>query len=226
MDQTLKEKLLIDIKNLINVGTNLKRNNNSNKLNFFEVSGFASWRLQVVALISTLQAVDILGHELQAMQKLQNTEHARNYGIGILNGVAELIKNDYLLDVYTKVNNHITDNLLSFAESMMPDNTKDNSHIAPTILACAILERHLKNICTSKNPPISIINEKNDKQVTLDPLINILVKEDIITSTDAKELRFLAGIRNDAAHGDFEKVSIDHAKQVLGSVQKFIDTLK
>lgn len=45
----------------------------------------------------------------------------------------------------------------------------------------------------------------------------------VFSKTKAKELRFWAGLRNDAAHGHFDRVSVEDVRKMVPGVEEFVD---
>ena len=72
---------------------------------------------------------------------------------------------------------------------------------APCILIGAALEEFLRNWVTD----LGLISDESGP--SLDNYSNILRREEFIDKPDSKDIVSWAGLRNDAAHGHWEKVN-------------------
>ena len=68
------------------------------------------------------------------------------------------------------------------------------------------------------------IGKKNGIEYTkLDRIIDELTKAEIITGTEAKKLKYFAGIRNDALHADWDKITLNDVKDLVAGTENVIE---
>jgi len=72
---------------------------------------------------------------------------------------------------------------------------------APAVLIGATLEEFLRNWIEAENLPLG------GKKASLDAYCKVLRESELITKQDAKDITAWAGIRNHAAHGEWEEVT-------------------
>ena len=92
-------------------------------------------------------------------------------------------------------------------------------HVPAAVLAGAVLERHLRELCVRWG--IATI-DGNGKALMMDGLISALAKTDKIENPLAQQLRAWAAIRNKAAHGEFEAFDRQSVEGMLAGVQCFL----
>lgn len=81
---------------------------------------------------------------------------------------------------------------------------KDVHPAAPIVLCGAALEIALRAVAGAHNVTV-------EDRPTMNPLITALRRAKVITVQDVKELEMCAGLRNQAAHGDFDGLSSERA---------------
>ncbi|MEU4675079.1 hypothetical protein AB0F91_45860 [Amycolatopsis sp. NPDC023774] len=75
---------------------------------------------------------------------------------------------------------------------------------APIVLCGAALEIALRALAEAKNVAV-------EERPTMNTLTTALRREGLITAQDVKDLTMCAGVRNQAAHGDFDALSAERA---------------
>jgi hypothetical protein len=102
--------------------------------------------------------------------------------------------------------------LMEQAESLLADGKVHNA--VPVMIAGAALEELLRGLHTTTSEPLPSMSITNYGVA--------LQKAGIIEAKDSKELLSLAAIRNDAAHGHFEKITEDDARVFVSRVNLFL----
>jgi hypothetical protein len=100
--------------------------------------------------------------------------------------------------VIYRIQGEVVSDMLEQSGSML--NHKDVHPAASIILCGAALEEFLRLLCTRYAFDVS-------EKPTIDTYTKKLREEDKIEKQDAKDITSWAGLRNDAAHGHFEKVN-------------------
>ena len=80
---------------------------------------------------------------------------------------------------------------------------------APAVLGGAALEEFLRNWIEEANLPLG------NKKASIDTYTGLLREADLITKQDAKDITAWAGIRNHAAHGEWDEVKDKQRIQLM-----------
>lgn len=95
------------------------------------------------------------------------------------------------------------------------DYHKAKKKIESAVLASAVLEDTIKRIC-----------KKNDVEYqgkTLDPLIDDLVKHNVLTPVKAKRAKSYSGVRNHSLHADWDKFEIEDVGSMIQGIRELVD---
>jgi hypothetical protein len=144
-------------------------------------------------------------HFLKTVKGLDNS-----YRAGMFESVSEIIEADITADYMTQA-----ENLLSGA------GTGTFAHVPAAVLAGGVLEDTLRRLCQRQSPPIPIVRNNNELK-SLGDFIDDLKRAGLYPELKAKQLRAWAGIRNTAAHGEFDKFSRADVQQMLEGIQSFL----
>jgi hypothetical protein len=127
----------------------------------------------------------------------------------ILKAAVTTLDMGYLFDIAALARADVEKTLIEQAEDLLGS----NYYQPAAVLAGAVLEQHLRSMCTT----YGISELKPDgKPKTLDPINNELAKSGAYDGITQKLITHLAGIRNTAAHGN--TVSSDDAKRIVTEV--------
>src|SRR3954467_5064926 len=171
-------------------------------------TSFVRWRTNALTLMDQIipkqsahrNAVRLIGN-------IQNKKDSLEWGISFLTGIKDDFEHGILDDLSLQVEAEIAGDYMGQAEQLLTEGQPGKfDHVPAAVLAGAVLEKALRALCVKQVPPIDILNHKGE-QKTMTPLIEELKRANVILETKAKQLRGYAGIRNDAAHGDFDKFS-------------------
>jgi hypothetical protein len=92
---------------------------------------------------------------------------------------------------------------------------KSNKKIESSILASVVLEDSVKRIAKK--------NGLNTKGISLEPLIDDLVKKNIFTPVKAKRIKGFSGVRNRALHAEWEEIDIMDVGDLIAGTRELID---
>ena len=142
--------------------------------------------------------------------KLSNGLGEVNATLGTLRAVKSLGARSLLMKVTNIVQSDVFESLIEQADHLYDANYK----LASAVLYRAVLEEHLRNLCTEKNINI------NKNRPTLNDFIVNIYKANHITKSKMKWLESLAAIGNDAAHNTeaFDELSVDELKDGVAKV--------
>jgi len=84
------------------------------------------------------------------------------------------------------------------------------------------LEEHLRQLCNKNG--IAVTRTKNEKDVPLkaDMLNSELAKADVYTKLDQKQVTAWLGLRNKAAHGEYDEYNEDQVRNMISGVVEFM----
>lgn len=138
--------------------------------------------------------------------------------ISILKAIRSNIEGGWLLSQRGLIAAEIFEDFFEMAEHLLDEGYKD----AAAVMVGALLEQHLKEVC--KNHSIDI-NKEHDKKLIYkkaELLNNDLYKANVYGSSDQKQVTAWLGLRNDAAHGNYNKYEHQQVKLMLYGVRNFI----
>lgn len=139
---------------------------------------------------------------------------------GRLKGLKRNFENGLLDDLSQMITANLTVDYLQQATELLSEGQSGKyDHIPATVLAGAVLENALRNLCERNG--IEILKEKGGHK-TLDPLITDLQKANVINKAKATMLKSWAQIRNSAAHGHFDEVDASEVPAMIEGINKFI----
>ena len=133
---------------------------------------------------------------------------------GILKGVQHDLKSGMLADFKRLLQAEIFADFLEMAEHLLNTGYKD----AAAVLLGAVLEDSLRKLATAVG--VSTV-APSGKPMTIDPLNVAIAKEGTYNPLVQKQITSWAGLRNDAAHGNFPNYDLEQVRQMLLFVQKF-----
>jgi hypothetical protein len=134
--------------------------------------------------------------------------------VGIIKGIQTDIRTGLIEDFRALVQAEVFSDFLEMAEHLLETNYKDPA----AVLLGAVLEDTLRKLAVKSGIPVIA---PNGKPLTLDPLNVALAKAGNYGPLIQKQVTSWANLRNDAAHGHFEKYDPEQVKHMLLFVQKF-----
>ncbi len=145
--------------------------------------------------------------------------NTNNYILQPLLGVLKALQRDvtagYAKSVGEIISGEVFSDFLDMADHLLEQNYKDPA----AVLAGSVLEEHLRKLCVKQ----SISTLKPDgKPKKLDTMNSELAAASVYNPTQQKLVTAWAGIRNDAAHGDYGKYSEAMVKPMIFGIRTFI----
>ena len=219
-----KNQLIDEARNLIKIGNELITYGKSNRgyAQDEQVQKFSFWTNMTGEFINRIK--DKKSHQSMAFESFRlktNTSniHTGNYGkIVEINGVLESIvyelENNLLYQIKKVLQADIFSDFLEMAEHLLKEGYKD----ASAVIIGSVLEDTLRKLCELNG--IETVNEKG-KHLTIDPMNMALVKTDVYNKLIQKQITSWADLRNNAAHGNFDKYDIKQVEMMLLFVQNF-----
>jgi len=90
---------------------------------------------------------------------------------------------------------------------------KQNKKMEASVIASSVFEDTIRKIGRKFSLEFS----------KLDRLIDELKKSEIITATEMKKYKYFAGIRNEAMHANWDKISLDDVEDLIRGTEKSIE---
>ena len=148
-----------------------------------------------------------------------NSMHSEYYHhvadvVGIFKAVKHDIESGMLTNFRSLIQAEVFADFLDMAEHLHMESYKD----AAAVLLGAVLEDSLRKVADATG--VSTLNSKG-KPLTIDPLNIELAKKGVYNALVQKQITSWANLRNDAAHGHFDKYDSAQVQQMLLFVQKF-----
>jgi len=134
--------------------------------------------------------------------------------IGALESLKYELENGLLSDIHKLLQSDIFSDFLEMGEYLLKEGYKDPA----AVIIGSVLEDTLRKLCESNG--IEVINAKG-KLLTIDPLNTELVKAEVYNKLVQKQITSWADLRNNAAHGHYEKYDDKQVEMMLLFVQSF-----
>ena len=147
---------------------------------------------------------------------IMHSNHHENVAnvVGILKGVQHEIENGLLTNFRSLIQAEIFSDFLEMAEYLLGEGYKD----AAAVLLGAVLEDSLRKIADSNG--VDTLNAQG-KPLSIEPLNTSLRKKEVYGPLIQKQITSWANLRNDAAHGHYDRYDAEQTRQMLLFVQKF-----
>jgi len=131
---------------------------------------------------------------------------------GILDACRRDLEGGLLLDLRSLVHAEVLGNFLEQARSLLGA----GYHVPAASLAGAVLEDTLRKLCDKHEV-------SHPERTRLDQLNASLAKAGVYNTLEQKRITHLAGIRNEADHGNFEKVRGEDVADMVSFVERFAE---
>lgn len=145
-----------------------------------------------------------------------------------LKAIKDDFENGFLANLSMQIEAEISANYMEQAEQLLIEGKSGAyDHVPAAVLTGAVLEKSLRTLCDQQTPPIPTFKQTTkgkSEPLTLNPLIDELKKAAVFNELRAKQLRSWAGIRNAAAHGEFDEFSRSDVEQMIEGVKNFLAT--
>jgi hypothetical protein len=159
-----------------------------------------------------------------AIKFAEESGYARNYVPRALSGVLKSLRSDYqagrLRTLRERIASDVFSDFLEMAEYLIQDEgLKDPA----AVVAGSVLEQHIKKLCAKKGVPTTFIDNKGDtRPKKLDTMNAELAKASTYDSNDQKQITAWAGIRNAAAHGEYDKYAAPQVALMIQGIRHFM----
>jgi hypothetical protein len=188
----------------------------------YDLEGFAAWKLNCTSLANALVSS---GSPVSEVLDFGSTGADRGQitaAIGRLRGLQDDFAKGFLDDLGLKIEAEIASDYMGQAEALVGEGVSGHyDHVPAAVLAGAVFEKALKTLCEQQSPPVPLL-DNGGKPKMLDLLITDLKKAGVFEEPKAKQLRAWAGIRNAAAHGEFDKFTRADVEPMVKGIGDFL----
>lgn len=155
--------------------------------------------------------------ELDTIDKSRSSAREASY-----RGVAESLLDDleagYTETVNELVHAEVFADYLGMAEHLLSAGYKD----AAAVIIGSTLESHLRNLCRKHGLAVEQSTSNGPKPKKAETINADLCKAGAYDSVDQKNVTAWLGLRNKAAHGEYDKYTLEQVLAVLQSARDFI----
>ena len=153
------------------------------------------------------QIKDIGNQKLYPLTRL-----SRN--VGVAEALLSDIENNFTSTFEELTHANVFSDFLEMAEYLLENGYKD----AAAVLAGSSLEVHLRNLCVKHG----IASTSNGKPKKADLLNAELTKGKVYAKLDQKQVTAWLGLRNHAAHGEYDKYAKERVHSLVDGIRNFI----
>lgn len=139
--------------------------------------------------------------------------------IGIVEALKDDIEDGFLPDVAQMIRGEVFRDLLEMASYLLSEGYKD----AAAVVAGGALESHLRRLCARHGVEIQVPRSGRDpRPKTAAQMNQDLRGVEAYSSYDQKSVAVWIDVRNDAAHGHYEKYEQDQVELMVEGIGDFI----
>lgn len=139
-------------------------------------------------------------------------------GLGMLQAIRGEIEHGWLTSTIGLISADIFNDFLEMAEHLLNEGYKDSA----AVISGSALEKHLKNLCEANNIETTIERDAKKIPKKADAINSDLARAKVYSKLDQKSVTFWLGIRNNAAHGQYEEYNNDQVKIMIFGISEFI----
>lgn len=138
--------------------------------------------------------------------------------IAILEAIRGELSGGWLFEIKSLVAAELFSDFIDQAEHLLRQGYKD----AAAVMIGSVLEEHLRQLCIKHT--IESFDVKDDKAVPRKAarLNDELVRGGVYSTLDAKQVTAWLGLRNDAAHGNYENYSSEQVQNLSRGIVEFM----
>ncbi|WP_138515831.1 hypothetical protein [Rhodoferax bucti] len=138
--------------------------------------------------------------------------------MAILLAIRSELSGGWLFDMKGLVAAELFSDFLDQSEHLLEQGYKD----AAAVMIGSVLEEHLRQLCLRHE--VQVIDLKDDKQVPrkADRLNAELARSSVYSALDSKQVTAWLGLRNDAAHGHYDRFTSEQVRIFMRGVIEFM----
>lgn len=181
-----------------------------------DLSDLSEGRVLANRLLATIRRLTLPGSSY--VKQVERYERSPVAYTKDLVGVATALRDDlragWLESVVELVHAGTHSDFLEMAEELLSKGYKD----AAAVIAGSSLEVHLKSLCVKHD----VATEVNGRPKKADTLNADLVKTSAYSTLEQKQITAWLGLRNSAAHGEYDKYDANGVGHLVRGIREFI----
>lgn len=149
----------------------------------------------------------------------QFNSHPLNCMLSALQALRIAYEKGYLQTLQELIHANLFSDFLDQAEHLLENKYKD----AAAVMAGGVLEEHLRKLCSKASIETTFVDANGKtKHKMIDALNNELAKANVYGRNDQKQVTAWADLRNDAAHGHYEKYNQEQVGLMVQGLKAFL----
>lgn len=216
-DPNLKSQFLIQIKA---IKKKFKKYTRMTRFKLFPNDDrIMSLRTRIITTINRITGKQsVYSEEIDRILQRSNLKDFQKltYLMGPLDALYKAIQNDYLDTLSELVHGSIFTDYLEMSEHLLNEGYKD----AAAVITGSTLEQHLRKLCQKVGIDVKTTSGKPKKA---DLLNSDLAKQGSFNTSEQKQITAWLGIRNDAAHGNYDAYTPDQVNLFIMGLRAFLD---
>jgi hypothetical protein len=145
-------------------------------------------------------------------------ESCTKEGLGILKAAKQEIDGGWIFSVKGLISAEIFSDFLEMSEYLLTEGYKDPA----AVMTGSVLEEHLRFLCNQNNISIVIDKEGNQIAKKADLLNSELAAANVYNKLDQKSVTSWLDLRNNAAHGKYDKYTKEQVVLMIQGVANFM----
>jgi hypothetical protein len=130
--------------------------------------------------------------------------------LGVVTALRDAVDAGLLVSLEQRIRANIHDDFLVQAKELLDQ----SYHVAAMVLIGGVLENHLQKLCVARS-----LQRKGDGSLSK---YNDLLKDKLYSQAEWRRIQSIGDDRNDAAHGQGQKVKPENVTDHFGYVQRFL----
>jgi hypothetical protein len=175
---------------------------------------------EIIALLhGTLNRLAPLSdYRQKALKTVPHDDGWESKTIRTLAGILSALRADYstgrIQTIRERIHSDVFSDFLEMAEYLLDDEgLKDPA----AVLAGGVLEEHLRKLCVKHSVPLPA-------KPKLDTINADLAKQGVYGKNDQQQITAWAGIRNDAAHANYDKYTAEQVRLMVQGIRHFLSS--
>ncbi len=183
---------------------------------------FHDFRISAMSLLSRVFGQESTYHQSFKSEVTQPTASRTRRGIGILTAAEKDLRGDWLETTSGAINRDVLTDMLRLAKQQL----EGKNFRAAAIIAGAVLEKQLRNLCLAKG--IRIHNEIQHKAVAKKglQLTGEAYKRQVYDRQDNKEIIGWLGLYESAAEGKVDDLSAEQVQPMISGILGFLTKIR
>jgi len=149
----------------------------------------------------------------------KSSEEAVSLNLAALRSLKTAYEKGYMQTLEELIHADLFSDFFEQAEYLLDRNFKD----AAAVMAGGVLEEHLRKVCNKNTINATYVDADGKTKFKMIEAMNVeLAKAKVYDKNEQKQVTAWGGIRNDAAHGNYEKYGKDQVALMIQGLRGFL----